>query len=133
MAHFLGIGTSDRRYACAAPSSNNAARTWFCESSAEARIKGEAHSLCAPHDARKAACAKPAFVAHLARSVTGIDPSGDGTDGPAGGGSGTDESTDARAWHPAADSSAASASRRASRCGGPSDDHRRVVVDIASA
>ena len=87
MAHFLGIGTSARRYACAAPSSNNAARTWFCESSAEARIKGEAHSLCAPHDARKAACAKPAFVAHLARSVAGIEPSGDGTDGPAGGGS----------------------------------------------
>ena len=71
MAHFLGIGTSARRYACAAPSSNNAARTWFCESSAEARIKGEAHSLCAPHDARKAACAKPAFVAHLTRSAAG--------------------------------------------------------------
>ena len=133
MAHFLGIGTSARRYACAAPSSNNAARTWFCESSAEARIKGEAHSLCAPHDARKAACAKPAFVAHLARSVAGIDPSGDGTDvGPAGG-SGTDGSTDARAWHPAADSSAASASRRASRCGGPSADHCLCVLDIARA
>jgi hypothetical protein len=62
-----------------------------------------------------------------------MEPSSDGTDGPAGGGSGTDEITDARAWHPAADSSAASASRRASRCGGPSDDHRRVVVDIARA
>jgi hypothetical protein len=133
MAHFLGIGTSARRYACAAPSSNNAARTWFCESSAEARIKGEAHSLCAPHDARKAACAKPAFVAHLTRSVAGMEPSSDGTDGPAGGGSGTDEITDAREWHPAADSSAASASRRASRCGGPSADHCLCVLDIARA
>jgi hypothetical protein len=133
MAHFLGIGTSARRYACAAPSSNNAARTWFCESSAEARIKGEAHSLCAPHDARKAACAKPAFVAHLARSVAGMEPSGDGTDGPGGDSVVTDGSTDARAWHPAADSSAASASRRASRCGGPSADHCLCVLDIARA